>query len=318
MAGNGSLFILGSFVVACSAKVVRFPRPGESLAAESMTVEPGGKGFNLMLGARRLGLSVDGLLAVGHDLFGDLAEPALARAGLPSGMLRRYGASTGSGIGFTDASGENLLAVFQGANAALSGADARGAAAAIQGAGLVLAQFEISDAPIVEAFGLARAAGVPTLLGPSPWRAIDPRILQTASILVVNRVEAAELAGALGAPRPDSASDLGGVAAALFARGPDTLVVTLGAEGAVAFQPEAAPIRQSAFAVEAVDTLGAGDAFMAGLAAGLVEGRSLVEALRRAAACGALATRRLGVFDALPGAAELDAFLAAQPDRDQA
>ena len=307
---TASVFVLGSFVVACSAKVPRLPVPGESLEAEVFTCEAGGKGLNLAVGARRLGAAVDGVVAVGDDLFGHLAEPALARAGLPSTMLRRYHASTGSGIGFTDARGENCLAVYPGANLLLSAADIRSAEPALRRAGLVMAQFEIGDEPIAEAFALARQAGVPTLLNPSPFRDVAPGILECTSLLVLNRVEATRLAAALGLGAGCSAEGLAQVAASLLQRGPDTVIVTLGAGGALAYRRGAETLRQPAFPVEAADTLGAGDAFAAGLAVSLVEGRSLAESLRRAAACGAMVTRHVGVFDALPTRDGLDSFLA--------
>ncbi len=112
----GSVFVLGSFVVSCSAKVQRLPRPGESLAADIVTIEPGGKGFNLAVAARRLGAEVDGLLAVGDDFASAFAAPALAQADLPASMLIRVVGKTGSGVGFTDAHGETCLAVDPGAN----------------------------------------------------------------------------------------------------------------------------------------------------------------------------------------------------------
>jgi ribokinase len=334
-----SVFVLGSFIVACSAKVSRFPRQGESLRAEALTVEAGGKGFNLMVGAGRLGVDVDGLLAIGDDAFSQFAPPALARAGLPPHMLRTYRAETGSGIGFIDPSGETCLAIHPGANLLLSGADVRAAADAVKGAKLILAQFEIGDEPIIEAFALARAAGVTTILNPSPFRMPPWEILSNTSIIVVNAVEATALAEGLLAegigtegpnpegPNPEGlgpeeigidrptgiraadASAFDRVAAAVFDRGPQLFIVTLGPKGALAFRPGQARLHQAAFAVDAIDTLGAGDAFTAGFAAGLLEERSLSECLRRAAASGALAALRLGVFEALPTRDELEAFL---------
>lgn len=301
------IFVLGSFVAACSAKVARLPQPGESQAAEAFTLEAGGKGLNLAMGARRLGVEVDGLLAIGDDLFAGLAAPALARAGLPATMLRRFDGPTGSGVGFTDARGENCLAVYPGANLRLSAAEVRDVVDAVRQAQLVLAQFEIGDAPIVEAFELAHMIGVRTLLNPSPFRAIDPKILTHCTILVLNRVEAL---AALGLEEQNVAPEaLGEIAAQLVARGPEVVIVTLGAEGALLCRRDAAPLHQPAFPVETVDTLGAGDAFAAGLAVSLVEGHGWALALRRAAACGALATRKLGVFDALPTREELEDFL---------
>ncbi|SMF83917.1 ribokinase [Azospirillum oryzae] len=307
------LFVLGSFVIACSAKVDRFPQPGESLRAEAFTVEAGGKGLNLAIGARRLGVGVDGLFAVGDDLFGGLAEQALAGAGLSPALIRRCPGATGAGIGFTDRGGENCLAVYPGANRQLS-ADHVRAATGLRRAALVLAQFEIDDGAIVEAFALARAAGVRTLLNPSPFRALPAGLLAHTDILVVNAVEAAQMAQAL-APRLDIDMDAEPLSAAasadaFLALGPGLVVVTLGARGAVACRRGAAPLHQPAFPVATVDTLGAGDAFTAGLAAGLVQGRPLEECLERAAACGAIVAGRIGVAAALPTTEELERFLA--------
>lgn len=299
------VFVLGSFVVACSAKVARFPRPGESLAAETVTIEPGGKGLNQAIMARRLGAEVDGLLAVGDDLAATFAPPALERAGLPPSMLVRLVGSTGSGVGFTDARGETCLAVASGANLALSAEHVRQRAPTIAAAALVMTQFEIGDAPIEAAFAMAGQAGVPTLLNPSPYRAIPVAILALTSILVINETEALGLAAALdlrqdGATEPHRfARELG---AALLERGPRLVVLTRGAAGAFAVTMGAPPIAQAGFPVEAIDSLGAGDAFAATLGVRLAMGWPLPEALQDAAVAGALTTTRHGVFDALPTA----------------
>jgi ribokinase len=309
-----SIFVLGSFVAACCAKVAHLPRPGESLRAQAFTLEAGGKGFNLAVGARRLGAEVDGVLAVGDDFFSQLAGPALINAGLSTDMMRTYPGATGSGIGFTDAAGENCLAVYPGANLLLSRADMRSARERIARARLVLAQFEIGDEPIAEAFRLAREAGALTLLNPSPYRNVLPEILASTSILVLNRVEALHMGSALGLI--DAADDIVSAPGAfetlaqrLRPFGPETVIITLGAEGALACRSDATSLHQRAFVIEVIDTLGAGDAFSAGLAVSLAEGRPFAECLQRAVACGALSTRRLGVLQALPDRAELESFL---------
>jgi ribokinase len=307
-----SLFVLGSFVVACSAKVSHLPRPGESLRAEAFTVEPGGKGLNLALGAHRLGAKVDGIFSIGTDQFSQLAHSAFAQAGLSPSMLRQVEAKTGSGIGFTDSRGENCLAVFPGANLLLSPQDIRSVEQAVRGAGLVLAQFEIEDEPILEAFAQAHDAGVRTLLNPSPFRHINHRMLEHTSVLVLNRVEAAQLAEAFGLGGQGPRRILDDMAATLLERGPELIVVTLGSEGAVAYRRGVPPLHQPAFPVRTIDTLGAGDAFTVGLAVGLLQGRSLPECLTQAAACGAVVCMEVGVFDVLPNVEQLDFFLAAQ------
>ncbi|MCJ2081728.1 PfkB family carbohydrate kinase [Methylobacterium sp. J-090] len=321
------IFIVGSFVVACTVKVARLPRPGESLDATGFVVEPGGKGFNLAVTAHRLGARVDGVFAIGRDPFADLALAAFKRAGLSTDMVGRHDTSTGAGVGFIDARGENCLAVHLGANARLSAADIRRVADSVSGAVLVMATFESPDAPILAAFTLAREAGRPTLLNPSPHRRMDPEILARTAILVVNEVEAAALGSDLGLEsdlgeevlETEPSAGLAGPAEAyrpiaqrLMAGGPEMVVVTLGAAGAVAFRRGHAPLHQAAIPVETVDTIGAGDAFAAGLAAGLVRDRPFAECLLRAAACGAIATRTFGAFDAFPTDQELEAFLATE------
>lgn len=304
-AARANIFVLGSFVAACSAKVSAPPRAGESVAAETFLLEAGGKGFNLAAACRRLDAAVDGLFAIGDDALSALAEPALIRADLPAGMLRRRPGPTGAGVGFIAANGETWVAVHAGANMTLGAADARASGTAIAVADMTVAQFETSDAVIAEAFALARTEGRRTLLTPSPFRPIPSAILGATSILCVNRVEAAALATQLGLPDAD---DVGALGAALFPHGPEALVVTLGAEGALAALPDGALLIQPAFAVTAVDTLGAGDAFAAGLAVALCEGYGWTQALRRAAACGALVASRFGVFDALPTRDAVDAM----------
>jgi len=315
MRENASLFVLGSFVVACCAKVARLPMAGESLAAEAFTIEAGGKGFNLALGARRLGAAVDGVFAIGDDPLSGLAEPAFREAGLSTAMLTRHPGQTGSGVGFTDAAGETCLAVFPGANGRLGAADVAARAEPIRSARIVLATFEIADEPIEAAFALAHEAGRTTLLNPSPFRSPTPSLLRRTSILVVNQTEAAHLAATFGALPPDGErpeARYGPLARSLHAVGPRTLVVTLGGEGAVAFRAGEPTLLRRAFPARVVDTLGAGDAFTAGFCTGLAGGSSFEEALRRAAACGALATERLGVRHALPTAAALTSRLDAE------
>ncbi len=307
------IFVLGSFVLSCSAKVPRFPQDGESLAAEIVTIEPGGKGFNIAVAARRLGARVDGLLAVGDDLPSAFAEPALTSAGLPQAMLLRLPGRTGSGVGFTDGRGETRIAVDAGVNRAISAAHVRTASERIAASAMVTAQFEIADEPIREAFALARRAGIPTLLNPSPFRPVTPDILATTSILIVNETEAAALArslaiGADGPVLPDGfARHLG---PALLGLGPELVVLTRGAEGALALTRDGVTA-QPALQVTSVDSLGAGDAFAAALAVALAEGRALGDAMGWAAAAGALTTTRTGVFDALPWRKELESLVSA-------
>ena len=231
------LFVLGSFVQACCAELERLPLPGESLRATRFTAEPGGKGFNVAVGARRQGAEVDCLVAIGEDPFGALAEAAFGAADLATRLIRRYPVPTGAGVGMIGPGGETMVAVAPGANLSLSVADVRAAAADIAAADVVTAQFEIAEPPIVEAFGIARLAGRATLLNPSPFHPPSDALLAATGVIIVNEREAWDLAAALGlAGGFMSARAIVELGEALFARGPELLVVTLGAEGAVAYR----------------------------------------------------------------------------------
>jgi ribokinase len=312
-----SIFVLGSVVMACSAKVQHLPSLGESLLAEAFTFEVGGKGLNLALGAARLGARVDGILPLGDDPFGRLVENTCKENGLSKNMVLRLPAQTGSGIGFADCNGDNCLAVFPGANSHLSAVHVRAMADRIAGSDLVLAQFELTNEPILEAFAIAREAGRKTLLTPSPFRRIDPSILAHTSIIVLNRIEARRLGNQIGACAPDACEltpeTAGMIVAALHKSGVETVIITLGSDGALAYRHGFAPVEQPAFAVTAVDTLGAGDAFTAGFAVGLIQGQEFAECLRRAAASAAITVQATGVFDTLPRRDRVDDFLAAPP-----
>ncbi|WP_084581434.1 PfkB family carbohydrate kinase [Sphingomonas azotifigens] len=298
------VFVLASFVAACSVRVDRLPARGETLAADDFLLEAGGKGLNVAVALRRLGVAVDGLLAVGADWFGGLAAGVLATNDLPAAMLCRMPGRSGAGVGLIDRAGDTVIAVYPGANASLAAEDVVRCAGQIARARYVVAQFEIGDAPIAAAFAAAPQAT--RVLNPSPFRPILPAILADTDLLVVNETEADALAQSLGIdPDPDRRA----LATALFQAGVQMLVVTAGERDARLWQPGLAPILQPSFAVAAIDGIGAGDAFLAGLVAALAEGTPPAEALRLAAACGALAATRHGVLAALPTRAQRDGLV---------
>lgn len=303
-ADKGTLFVVGSLVVACCAKVPRCPEPGETLMASGFIIEAGGKGFNVALAAHRLGVRVDGLFAIGDDTPGLFMRTALSGQGLDQGMIVVTRGATGAGVGLVQADGENRIAVFPGANALLSAGHVHAKGEAIGQAELVFAQFEAPDEPIVTAFSLARESGVRTMLNPSPMRRIDDEILRRTDSLVLNAQEAEALALEKG-----WSADYGEMAQALAALGVGAFIVTCGAAGALAWR-QGERIEQPGFQVIAQDSIGAGDAFSGGLIAALIRGEDLATALHWGCAAGALATTRFGLIDALPDGSELQGFLA--------
>lgn len=312
MARGKGCFVLGNLVSAWFLYVDRLPARGESLAAQRVFSEFGGKGLNLGVGLHRLGSEVAMLLALGNDEVGDSARRMLAAEGMDSRWFQAVDAGTGFGVGFIAPDGSNFLAAHSGANALLSAAQVRAAQEALCQSAWVLAQFEVADEVIAESFRIAAQAGVRTYLNPSPWREITAEILALTQVLVVNEPEAHLLLGLVGQeqgslddwcqrlPAWASASGLGG----------RLLVVTLGGLGSVALDPQGRVHSAPAYAIGQVDATGAGDAFGSGLVFALSRGDGVPAALAYANACGAIIAAGEGILARLPTAVQVAAFMA--------
>lgn len=306
-----ALFVIGSFVAACTVRVERVPAAGESTRASRFLMESGGKGFNVAVAARRLGLSVDGLFAVGTDPLAVLARDAFATNGFGDEMLVTVPGATGGGVGMTDALGDSRIAVCPGANDALRAAHVDAAADRIRAAGMVYAQFESPNEPIARAFRIAREAGVATALNPSPLRDIPDGILASTDMLIVNAVEAVGLARQAGlgsVTLEDCIAPDSPLARWCAGRGIGALVVTLGDRGARIWG-SGGWIDQPGFAIEMVDGTGAGDMFSAALIRSVLRGDPWPEALRAACAAGAIIAGSWGTLNAFPDVAALAAFM---------
>lgn len=308
------LLVLGSFVMACCWKVERLPQAGETFTASALSIEPGGKGLNVAIAARRLGMSVDVVLGIGQDEAGQQLLRLLAQEGVGHDHVHALAAQSGYGAGMIGSHGQNAIAVYPGPNLLLLAAHAERAQASIERAACVYGQFETSDAVITRAFDIARAHGVPTVLNPSPWRDITPALLHSVDTFIVNEVE---VLGLLHLMQPLAGLSLDAVQKQLTPALPAfwsstaarLLVVTLGAQGSMAFRRDAAPVCAAPFAVQAIDTVGCGDAFAAGLCDALCRQQPLNEALRAGNACGALMAAHWGVLQALPQRAQMQQLL---------
>lgn len=318
------IVVLGSFVQACCWKVERLPLPGESLVAQALSIEAGGKGLNVAIGSRRLApdAQVDVILGVGHDAAADDLLRLLVAEGVGAEHVHRLSPQSGYGSGHIATNGQNAIAVFPGPNLLLTAGHADLARHAVEAADLVYGQFETSLAVLTRAFSLAKSAPQDhqplTVLNPSPWQPIPAELLDCVDVLVVNEVEATAL---LKLEKPlsglDQASATHTIRSVLdsfwtYFKG-EWLVVTLGEQGSLAYQRQTAqslPVSAPAFEIQAVDTVGAGDAFASALCVALArKDIPMTLALKEANACGALVAKELGVLDALPTRAKLDEYL---------
>ena len=273
----------------------RLPGPGETVLADGLSLEPGGKGANQAVAAARDGAAVAMVGAVGSDALAGAALAGLEAAGVDVSRVARVPGATGAASVVVDAAGRNQIVVGPGANAA---ARADQVEDARLGPGCtVLLQMEV---PYAEVAALVRRGrGARFVLNLAPAGGLPMDVLRAVDVLVVNEAEAAWLAGSLGC---------GAGAGALQAVVGGCVVRTLGEAGAEWAEPGASGA-VPAHAVAVVDTVAAGDCFTGVLAAGLQRGLGMEAALRRASAAAGLCCTRAGSQGSIPAGWETDGML---------
>lgn len=296
------IVIVGSFNVDLTSYMQRMPGPGETVSGDRFVTGPGGKGSNQAVAAARLGAAVTFVGRIGQDVFAPMALNTWRQEGINTDyVVQDPDHATGVAPIFVDASGENSIVVVLGANLALSRADVDRARPAIAAADVLITQLEIPLDTSAYALQVAREHGVRTILNPAPARPLPPEVTALADFITPNETELAALSGLNGAPVED-------MARTLLVRDDQTVVCTLGAAGAQYVRRSDSGV-VPAFAVNVVDTTGAGDAFNGGLAVALAEGKSLTDAIAFANAAAALCVTKPGTAPSMPQRAEVDALL---------
>jgi ribokinase len=300
------LVVVGSSNTDMVIKSARLPRPGETVTGGHFYMAAGGKGANQAVAAARLGAHVTFVARVGTDMFGSQAIDNYDNEGIDTELIiRDPDHPTGVALILVDEQGENLIAVASGANHAMCKADVDRAVPRIREADALLLQLEIPVEVVTYAAHLAAQAGIPVILdpAPAPEQPLPPELLRDVTYLTPNESEAERLSGI---PVRDEASARQ-AAEKLLAAGPKNVIITLGAQGALVAtgqQMEHVP----GFRVEAQDCTAAGDAFNAGLAVAIAQGKPLREAVRYGHLVAGLSVTRLGAQPSLPTAAEVNQF----------
>ncbi|SHI22579.1 ribokinase [Streptomyces sp. 3214.6] len=292
------LLVVGSANADLVIGVERRPGAGETVLGSDLAVHPGGKGANQAVAAARLGARTALLARVGDDANGRLLLDSQRAAGVDTVGVLVGGAPTGVALITVDPSGDNSIVVSPGANGRLTPDDVRAAGCLFQTSRVVSAQLEIPLETVV-AVAASLSPDSRFVLNPSPPRPLPAVLLAACDPLIVNEHEAKVLLGdAEAGDRPED------WARVLLAKGPKSVVVTLGAEGALVASAEGV-VRVPSVKVTAVDTTGAGDSFTAALAWKLGAGASLAEAAAYAARVGAVAVTRRGAQESFPTAQEV-------------
>ena len=301
----GKVVVAGSSNTDMIVRVPRIPGPGETVLGGTFQTAAGGKGANQAVAAARAGATVVFVTAIGADAFGDAALESFRRDGISVDLVRRVpDVPSGVALILVDESGENSIAVAPGANSELRPEDVGPLATALEPGDVLLLQLEIPLGTVEAAARAAVGRGARVILNPAPARPLPSSLLSLISLITPNESEAEQLSGS--AVTTDEG--LRRAAAALHARGVPGVLITLGARGVFVSVAGASSIVPG-FDVAAVDTTAAGDVFSGALAAALVEGRPLADAIGFASAAAALSVTRIGAQPSAPERGEIEEMM---------
>ncbi|MGE9293581.1 MAG: ribokinase [Puniceicoccales bacterium] len=310
------VLVIGSYNQDLYWQTPDFPQPGQTCVGRFSTL-PGGKGSNQAVACARLGVPTAFCGAVGEDTFGR-ALPAFYRSeGIEEHLVFKRDQPTGNAAIWVNSEGENEIVISAGANGLLDPADIP--QSVLCQARLLVCQNESCPATMSWVFEQAHANGVTTLLNPAPMRADFPlEMLRHTDILAPNQSEFVELVGRLGvAPEPTfGLQELAALSHGELHRlcrqlGVPTVIITLGKDGCFVDQEKEYAHVNACGGIEVVDTTGAGDAFIGGLSAHLVEkSEGALAAARFASAVAALCVTKKGATPAMPTRDQVETFLA--------
>ena len=288
--------VLGGINIDYLVRGETLPRPGDTVDGSEFLCAGGGKGANQAVAAARLGARVAFIGRVGRDQHGDELLGLLRKEGIDVRFTTRDSrASTGVALVMIDSSGEKQIMVAPGANHRLSPREVTAAKALITRARVLLTQFEVPMRSVRAAVRLAHSAGTKVVLDPAPPAAAPRDLLERVSVIRPNSAEAQALTGI----RIDHARSARQAARKLLSLGAGAVATQAGDGGDLVVWPGGEACFKR-LPVKAIDATGAGDAFAAGLAVALSEGRSWREAGAFANAAAALATTRFGAQPAMP------------------
>lgn len=303
-----SIVVVGSINLDLVCMGKRIPAPGETVTGDQFHTFHGGKGANQAVAIGRLDYPVSMVGKVGDDEFGMRLRQGLKDAGVDIsavGTVRR----TASGVAIisVDARGQNSITVVPGANGRLLPRDLEKVLPRLRGAGMILSQLEVPIETVEYLTEIAARFEVPLMLDPAPARSIPAKLLRRVTYLTPNESETTTLCRtASGDLTPQNARDY---AELLLKTGAANVILKMGGRGAFVAGADGLRTMVRGFKVRVVDSTAAGDAFNGGLAAALMRGMKLLEAVRFAAGVAAISVTRAGAQPAMPTIREVNRFL---------
>jgi ribokinase len=288
--------VVGSAMIDLTAYATVIPAPGQTLEGDLFTTGFGGKGANQAVIAAHCGAEVHFVGKLGRDLFGDSIAENFKKLGIDSEYVERSDTPNGVAHIWVDANGENRIIIIPGANHEIESKKAIEAIESIAGLAVVVAQCEIKQEVTLAAFSAAKKRGCVTILNPAPYQPLSEELLAVTDWIIPNETEFNELLG------QDPTSD---EVLKKFRPGKNS-IVTLGSEGAVLITSDGNLSRVSAPTVNAVDTTGAGDAFVGVFAFGLASGKNPEDAMKLGIKVASMSVTRKGAQSSYPSQAEIE------------
>jgi len=282
--------VIGSANIDLTTFASYFPKPGETIFGQKFDLGFGGKGANQAVAARLCGAEVFMVARVGSDLFGPATIENFRKQGIdPTHVKQVEGLSSGVAPIFVEPNGQNRIIVVKGANDALKPADVEAAGETLKSADCIVLQFEIPLETVYHTVEFARKNQIRCIVNPAPAQPVDMARLRDLDYFVPNESEAETISGA----PVRNVDDARKCADKFLASGLRRVIITLGANGSLLATHEGHH-HVAPFAVNSVDSTGAGDAFIGSFAVFLGEGLPEKEALRRANLYAGLSTTGIG------------------------
>jgi ribokinase len=304
---TGRVWVVGSLNIDHTMYVDSLPALGETVLATGMEVHPGGKGANQAVACARLEAPTSLVACVGHDAVESGAVDEVGSYGVDVSGVQVGKSMTGTALAFVDKAGNNFIGVSEGANAEIDASRC-----SFETGDAVLLQCEIPLRVLAEVAGLGRAAGSLVVVNASPATVLPAAVLSNVDLLVVNEIEA-EIAlhlapGVMASVVTGDSDAQERLISATLLTGVAVVAVTMGSLGSVLVAGGELSV-QRAFTVDAVDAVGAGDAFVGALVACRLAGAPLLAAMSWASAAAALTVTSVGTLRAFPGRQEVIEFL---------
>lgn len=298
--------VIGSNNVDLISYIDRMPEQGETLEAPSFSMGCGGKGANQAVAAAKLGSKVMMVTKVGDDIFADNTIQNLERYGIDTEFTNKVpGSSSGVAPIFVDPDSHNRILIIKGANKYLLPEDVDKAADKLKTCSLIVLQLEISLETVYRAIEFGNEHGIPVILNPAPAaKNLDFNYVCKCDFFVPNESELEILTGM----PVSTVEQIKAAAASLVDKGVKNVIVTMGSRGVMWVTKSGAHTVDS-FKVEAVDTTGAGDAFIGCFAHYYVQNKDVLQSINMATAFAALSVTKRGTQNSYPSVEEVSLFL---------